>query len=97
MKKIQSINLMSKFSLFDEKWTPKIVAELNQQHVKLCKLQNNFVWHTHDHEDELFMIIKGTLYIDIKNNETITLNAGELVVIPKGTEHRPRTNGEVEL
>ena len=59
---------MKKFSLFDEEWTPKIIGELNNQHVKICKLKNNFIWHSHKNEDELFMVIKGTLYIDFRNH-----------------------------
>ena len=95
MNKIKPINLMKKFSLFDEEWTPKIIGELNNQHVKICKLKNNFIWHSHKNEDELFMVIKGTLYIDFRNQETAEINEGEIIIIPKGVEHRPRTNGDI--
>ena len=95
MKKISPINLNNKFSLFEEKWTPKIIAELNNQYVKLCKLQDDFVWHSHENEDELFMVVKGTLYIDFKFQKTVKINEGEIIIIPKGVEHRPRTNGEI--
>ena len=88
---------MDKFSLFDEKWTPKIVGELNGQYVKLCKLKDNFIWHSHENEDELFMVFKGTLYIDFRDNKTIEISEGEMLVVPKGVEHRPRTNGELVL
>ena len=64
MNKIKPINIMKKFSLFNEKWTPKIIAELNDQLVKICKLKDDFVWHSHENEDELFMVFKGTLFID---------------------------------
>ena len=58
MREIKKVNIMDKFSLFDEKWTPKIVGELNDQYVKLCKLKDNFIWHSHENEDELFMVFK---------------------------------------
>ena len=95
MKKISPINLNNKFSLFEEKWTPKIIAELNNQYVKICKLQDDFIWHSHDNEDELFMVIKGTLLIDFKCQETVEIKEGEIIIIPKGVEHKPRTNGQI--
>ena len=88
---------MDKFSLFDEKWTPKIVGELNEQYVKLCKLKDNFIWHSHENEDELFLVFKGTLYIDFRDNKSIEINEGEMLIVPKGVEHRPRTDGELVL
>jgi len=97
MREIKKVNIVDKFSLFDEKWTPKIIAELNDQYVKLCKLKDNFIWHSHENEDELFMVFKGTLYIDFRDNKTIEINEGEILVVPKGVEHRPRTNGELVL
>tara|TARA_B100001287_G_C22685872_1_gene533575 strand:+ start:5880 stop:6254 length:375 start_codon:yes stop_codon:yes gene_type:complete len=95
MNKIKSINLNDKFSLFDEKWTPKIIAELNNQYVKLCKLEGNFLWHSHENEDELFLVLKGVLFIDFRHQETVEVKEGEIVIVPKGIEHRPRTNGDV--
>ena len=95
MNKIKSINLDDKFSLFDEKWTPKIIAELNNQYVKLCKLEGNFLWHSHENEDELFLVLKGVLFIDFQHQETVEVKEGEIVIVPKGIEHRPRTNGDV--
>ena len=97
MREINKVNIMDKFSLFDEKWTPKIVGELNDQYVKLCKLKDNFIWHSHENEDELFMVFKGTLYIDFRDNKSIEINEGEMLIVPKGVEHRPRTNGELVL
>ena len=97
MREIKKVNIMDKFSLFDEKWTPKIVGELNDQYVKLCKLKDNFIWHSHENEDELFMVFKGTLYIDFRDNKSIEINEGEMLIVPKGVEHRPRTNGELVL
>ena len=95
MIEIKKINIMDKFSLFDEKWTPKIIGELNNQYVKLCKLQDDFIWHSHENEDELFMVFKGTLLIDFRDGRTIEVKAGEMLIIPKGVEHRPHTNGEL--
>ena len=95
MKEIKPINIMNKFSLFNEQWTPKIIGELNNQYVKICKLKDDFVWHSHENEDELFMVFKGTLLIDFRNNKTIKVKEGEIVIIPKGVEHRPHTNGEI--
>ena len=95
MKKIESINIIEKFSLFNEEWTPKIIGELNGQHVKVCKLKDNFVWHSHKDEDELFMVLKGKLFIDFRDGRTVEVKEGEVVIIPKGIEHRPRTNGDV--
>ena len=95
MSKIEPINVMNKFSLFDEKWTPKIIGELNSQYVKVCKLQDDFVWHSHENEDELFMVFKGTLFIDFRDGRTGEIKEGEILIIPKGVEHRPHTNGEI--
>ena len=97
MKEIKPINLMSKFSLIKEEWTPKIIGELNGQFVKLCKLKGGFVWHSHQNEDELFMVIKGTLLIDFRDGRTVSIKEGEVIIIPKGVEHRPHTNGELVL
>ena len=95
MKKIESINLMNKFSLFDEKWTPKIIGELNNQYVKLCKLEGEFVWHSHENEDELFMVFKGKLLMDFRDGRTVEVNEGEILIVPKGVEHKPYTKGDV--
>jgi len=95
MNKIKPINIMNKFSLFNDKWTPKIIAELNDQLIKVCKLKDDFVWHSHKNEDELFMVFKGTLFIDFRDGNTVEVNEGEIIIIPKGIEHRPHTNGEI--
>ena len=95
MKKIDSVNIMEKFSLFTKEWTPKIIGELNGQYVKICKLKDDFVWHSHENEDELFMVFKGTLLMDFKDGRTVKVNEGEILIVPKGVEHRPHTNGEV--
>ena len=95
MKKIEAINLMEKFSLFTKQWTPQIIGELNGQYVKICKLKDDFVWHAHENEDELFMVFKGTLLMDFRDGRTVKINEGEILIVPKGVEHRPHTNGEV--
>ena len=95
MKKIEPINIMKKFSLFSEEWTPKIIGELNDQYVKVCKLKDDFVWHSHKNEDELFMVFKGTLLIDFREGRTVKVKEGEILIVPKGVEHRPHTNGEI--
>ena len=95
MKKIESINLINKFSLFDEKWTPKIIGELNNQYVKLCKLKGEFIWHSHEKEDELFMVFKGKLLMDFRDGRTVEVNEGEILIVPKGVEHKPHTNGDL--
>ena len=93
---MQKINLEEKFGLFEDHWSPRIVAELNDSYVKLAKLDGEFVWHHHDNEDELFLIVKGRLTIKLRDGE-IRLGPGELAVIPKGVEHQPVADEEVHL
>tara|TARA_B100001123_G_scaffold124647_1_gene145191 strand:- start:624 stop:998 length:375 start_codon:yes stop_codon:yes gene_type:complete len=95
MKKIEPINIMNKFSLFNEEWTPKIIGELNDQYVKLCKLKDDFVWHSHENEDELFMVFKGTLLMEFRDGRIAEIKEGEILIVPKGVEHRPHTNGDI--
>jgi len=95
MKEIKPINIIEKFSLFETKWTPHIIGELNSQYVKLCKLKDDFVWHSHENEDELFMVFKGTLLMDFRDGKTVEVKEGEILIVPKGIEHKPRTNGEI--
>ena len=95
MEDIKPINIMNKFSLFKEEWTPKIIGELNNQYVKVCKLKDKFVWHSHENEDELFMVFKGTLLIDFRDGRTVEVKEGDMLIVPKGVEHRPYTNGDL--
>lgn len=90
------INLKEKFSLFEEHWTPKIVGALNGQQVKLAKLKGDFIWHSHENEDELFMIIKGTLKMEFRD-KVVELSEGEVLIVPKGIEHRPIAEEEVHV
>ncbi|WP_428236962.1 cupin domain-containing protein [Gracilimonas sp.] len=83
------VNLADKFKLFDEYWTPKIVGELNDQYIKLAKLKGEFVWHSHDHEDELFYIVKGQLKLKFRENREVILKEGEMYIVPAGVEHFP--------
>jgi mannose-6-phosphate isomerase-like protein (cupin superfamily) len=92
---IKKINLAEKFGLFQEPWNPRIIAELNDSFVKLVRLQGEFVWHHHDVEDELFLVVQGELTIQLRDGD-LHLGPGELVVIPKGIEHKPVANGEVQ-
>ncbi len=93
---ISKVNIAEKLSQFSDYWNPKIVGELNGQHIKLAKLKGEFVWHTHDNEDELFFVVKGQLTIELRD-KTIELNKGELCIIPKGVEHKPVAKNEVEI
>ncbi|MEO8199878.1 MAG: cupin domain-containing protein [Gemmatimonadota bacterium] len=93
---LTKINLTEKLGLFTDQWSPKIVADLNDSHVKVVRLQGEFVWHHHADEDELFMVISGDLVIELRDGQ-VRLGPGELVVIPKGVEHRPVAREEVHL
>ncbi len=93
---VTKINLVEKFGCFTDQWSPKIVADLNDSHVKLAKVQGEFVWHQHAEEDELFIVVRGVLSIEMRDGQ-VTLGPGELVVIPRGVEHRPVAREEVHL
>lgn len=95
MQSIKPINIMEKFSLFDKEWTPHIIGELNGQYVKLCKLRGDFVWHSHENEDELFMVFKGVLKMDFRDGSTVEVKEGEILIVPRGVEHRPHTDGQL--
>jgi mannose-6-phosphate isomerase-like protein (cupin superfamily) len=92
----QKVNLAEKFALINEHWRPKVVGELNGQEVKLVKFQGEFPWHKHENEDEMFMAMKGNFRIEFRD-KIIQLNEGELVIVPKGVEHRPVAENEVEV
>ena len=97
MKTIEPINIMKKFSLFEKKWTPQIIGELNEQYVKVCKLKDDFVWHSHENEDELFMVFKGTLLMDFRDQRTVEVKEGEILIVPKGVEHKPCAENECKI
>jgi mannose-6-phosphate isomerase-like protein (cupin superfamily) len=89
-----AINLAEKFSRFSEHWSPKIVAALNGQEVKLVKFRGEFVWHHHEHEDELFLVVRGSFQMEFRDR-TETIREGEMIVVPRGVEHRPVADEEV--
>ncbi len=93
---IQKINLSEKFSMFGEHWNPKLVGEVNDVAVKLVKFQGAFVWHHHEDEDELFYVVKGGFTMRLREGD-VGVNEGEFVIIPKGTEHQPYAEEEVEV
>ena len=90
------INVNEKLNKISEHWHPYIIGELNENYVKLSKLKGEFVWHKHDNEDELFYIVQGNLIMDFRDR-TVTVKQGELLIIPKGVEHRPRTENNEEV
>lgn len=94
---MKTINLEEKYGKIQGHWHPYIVAELNNNYVKLARLQGEFVWHKHDEEDELFVVVAGTLMMDFRDQPTARVSAGEILVVPKGVEHRPWTKGEVKV
>jgi mannose-6-phosphate isomerase-like protein (cupin superfamily) len=98
---MDKVNLAEKLASFSDCFSPKIVGELNGQHVKLVKFQGEFVWHHHDVEDELFLVVRGSFrmgYRDPAGQEReLTVNAGEFVIVPRGREHRPVADAEVEI
>ena len=90
------VNLAQKFSLFSDYWSPKIIGELNGQQVKVAKLHGEFVWHQHENEDELFLVVQGRLCIKLRDRD-VTINAGEFFIVPKGIEHLPIAEEEVHV
>ena len=93
---MNAVNIAQKFDLIDEFWSPRIVGELNDSYVKLAKLKGEFVWHHHDNEDEMFLVLKGRLTIKLRERD-ILLEEGEFAIIPKGVEHRPIAAKEVHV
>ena len=93
---MNKVNIDEKLSLFSEHWDPKIVGELNGQHVKLVKFKEEFVWHKHDNEDEMFFVIKGKFNMEYRDR-TVEINENEFVIVPKGVEHRPVAPEEVSV
>jgi mannose-6-phosphate isomerase-like protein (cupin superfamily) len=93
---MEKVNINQKLGMFQEYFSPKLVAELNGQAVKLVKLQGSFVWHHHDDEDELFMVLKGRLRMELRDGD-IVLEEGEMLVVPRGVEHRPSAEEETHI
>lgn len=93
---MEKVNLREKLALIDDHWHPRIAAELNGQHVKLVKLEGPFVWHQHEREDELFLVLRGALRMEFRDR-AVELGEGELIVVPRGVEHRPVAQREVDV
>ena len=97
---MEKINLADKLASFSEQWSPKVVAELNGQQVKLVKVQGTFIWHHHDAEDELFLVVSGRLRMDFRDRQgdhQVWLGPGEAIVVPHGVEHRPHADEETAI
>ena len=90
------VNFAEKFAVVSDQWAPKIIAQMNDYQFKLVRLKGEFVWHEHTDTDETFIVLEGSLVIDFKEG-SVTLNAGEMVVVPKGCLHRPRADTEAKL
>jgi mannose-6-phosphate isomerase-like protein (cupin superfamily) len=93
---VEKVNLAEKFSRFAEHWTPKVVGALNGQQVRLAKLLGPFVWHQHEAEDELFLVVKGRLRVELRDR-VVELSEGEFLIVPRGVEHRPVADEEVHV
>ncbi|TFF90484.1 MAG: cupin domain-containing protein [Promethearchaeota archaeon] len=93
---MKKINIKNQFGKIENYWNPKIIGELNGQYIKIAKFKGEFIWHEHENEDELFLVIKGELVIELEE-ETIKLKENECIVIPKGTKHRPVAHKETEV
>ncbi len=93
---MDKVNLQQKLSLFSDHWNPRIVGELNGQHVKVVKFQGEFVWHDHKDEDEMFLVVRGGFRMDFRDR-SVELREGEFLIVPKGVEHRPVAEKEVEV
>jgi mannose-6-phosphate isomerase-like protein (cupin superfamily) len=93
---MEKVNLADKLGRFSAHWQPKIVGELNGQHVKLAKFKGPFMWHSHEHEDELFLVVRGRFRMELRDGD-VELEAGEFLIVPRGVEHRPVAAEEVEV
>ena len=93
---MDKVNLVEKFSLFSDHWNPRIVGELNGQLVKLVKFEGPFIWHHHEHEDELFLVVKGRFRMEFRDRD-VWLEQGEFLIVPHGVEHRPVAEEEVHV
>ncbi|MEO5977880.1 MAG: cupin domain-containing protein [Chryseolinea sp.] len=93
---MEKVNLQEKFNAINDYWNPRIIGELNGQHVKAAKLKGEFIWHHHENEDELFLIVKGSLTLEFRD-KTVVLNEGDFMIVPKGVEHRPIAHKEAHV
>ena len=93
---MKKINFSSKISKFSDRWSPKVIAEMNDYQFKLVKIKDDFIWHKHDDTDEVFIVLDGTIFIEFED-ETIQINEGEMIVVPKGIKHKPYANKEAKI
>jgi mannose-6-phosphate isomerase-like protein (cupin superfamily) len=93
---IEKLNLEAAFARFEERWSPRIAGEVNDAHVKLAKLEGEFVWHRHEHEDELFLVVRGRLTLRLRDGD-LELGPGELAIVPRGVEHLPIAREETHV
>lgn len=93
---MNKVNISEKLATFSDYWNPRIIGELNGQHVKIAKFKGEFVWHKHDHEDEMFLVVKGKFKMELRD-KTIELSENEFLIVPRGVEHRPVAKDEVEI
>jgi mannose-6-phosphate isomerase-like protein (cupin superfamily) len=93
---IEKVNIKEKLSLFNDYWNPRIVGELNGQHIKLAKFEGEFVWHKHENEDEMFLVISGILKMEFRD-KTVEIKPNEFIIVPKGVEHKPVAESEVSV
>ncbi len=93
---MEKVDIIGKLATFDEYWDPRIVGELNGQHVKLVKISGAFTWHAHEKEDEFFLVIKGAFRMELRD-KNIELREGEFLIVPRGVEHRPVADGEAHI
>jgi len=94
---VHRVRLAEKFALFTEHWSPRIVGQVQDMHVKLAKLQGEFEWHAHQDEDEMFLVVRGTLVLRVRDQEDVVLEPGDLAIVPRGVEHCPVAEEEVHL
>ena len=94
---MKKVNLAEKFALFDERWSPKLIGELNGQHVKIAKIEGEFIWHQHENEDELFLVLHGKLIMKLRNRDDVVLEPGEMFIVPRGVEHKPVAEIETHI
>ena len=93
---IRKVNLADSFARFNDHWSPKVAGEINDCAIKLVKVQGEFVWHHHEHEDEMFLVVQGTLVMKLRDGDLV-LKPGEFVIIPRGVEHCPVSEGETHI
>ena len=93
---LEKVTLTEKFAQFSDHWNPRIVGELNGQQVKLAKFSGAFIWHSHEHEDELFLVVKGSFRMELRD-KVVELQPGDMMIVPRGTEHRPVADEEAHV